>query len=763
MDESEVLKGAGSVGGADGGERPSELPLLEVGPASSGGADAASPGVELLVAPESDGLRPTPLDVERLRASVDLARRAGDGASLDAPELPDEIADIVVFTLRARADARPNAATARPFVVRPDEIGALVERALIEVGAAGTARAYIVGRDRRARAGTERAGPADARERLPLVRGARGAEPFRAHRIVAALVEETGLLPAEAERVAERVSKTLAGAGLPSVSTALVRELVAGELLGLGLRDALARHDSIGLPRHDLLRHFERAPSPGTEPRVERVPAAAFRSRIAEEIVGRWAVADLVSDETADAHARGDLELVGLGSFHAPIVRAVDARLLAPRPSGPAGRAQLAGRAAELARGTTSGLYLEGLVGADAVGDDDPLEHLFALGAAGQAAGRAIELSGADVSDGGARAGAWVDALARGLEHLEDGARTAPGLDVPRLYVTWTEITAALATGDADETARAADAAERCLRAGRIVPVWCGDPERVWVGPGLTRRSGDRGALCLDAAIALNLPRLARRAGPWREEAFLEELHGALVHVREAARQRAQFVARARATFGATPAEVGRTAVVPVGLREALRILGDGLARADQGARVLGFLADALARPGGGAQRSASAGGPVPELGAAPVGRAGERFARLDAALAREARQPRLFGDLPAPEDEFGGAYGVGYGDLRAEGDPGRVVHRAEALAVLLGTVRAGALDGGDPGPGDAARAAGADAATVPGDKIEGVEAPAQLLEALAKRPRLAAWGRFAAIRSSAPPEGVLQVETTLF
>ncbi|MEL6712956.1 MAG: hypothetical protein AAFP86_04240, partial [Planctomycetota bacterium] len=59
--------------------------------------------------------------------------------------------------------------------------------------------------------------------------------------------------------------------------------------------------------------------------------------------------------------------------------------------------------------------------------------------------------------------------------------------------------------------------------------------------------------------------------------------------------------------------------------------------------------------------------------------------------------------------------------------------------------------------------AAGADAATVPGDKIEGVEAPAQLLEALAKRPRLAAWGRFAAIRSSAPPEGVLQVETTLF
>ncbi|MEL6430936.1 MAG: hypothetical protein AAFR54_17265, partial [Planctomycetota bacterium] len=71
VDESEVLKGAGSVGGADGGERPSELPLLEVGPASSGGADAASPGVELLVAPESDGLRPTPLDVERLRASVD--------------------------------------------------------------------------------------------------------------------------------------------------------------------------------------------------------------------------------------------------------------------------------------------------------------------------------------------------------------------------------------------------------------------------------------------------------------------------------------------------------------------------------------------------------------------------------------------------------------------------------------------------------------------------------------------------------------------
>ncbi|MEL6716596.1 MAG: hypothetical protein AAFP86_22650, partial [Planctomycetota bacterium] len=103
-DESEVLEGAGEVGGAGGGDRPSELPLLDVGPASSGDAESELPGAEVLVAPESDGLRPTPLDVERLRASVDLARRAGDGASLDAPELPEEIADIVVFTLRARAE-----------------------------------------------------------------------------------------------------------------------------------------------------------------------------------------------------------------------------------------------------------------------------------------------------------------------------------------------------------------------------------------------------------------------------------------------------------------------------------------------------------------------------------------------------------------------------------------------------------------------------------------------------------------------------------
>jgi len=726
-------------GAAGGDEGAGDAPLLD------DVVDAPRRSA-IIVAPATAGVRRAPFDRDRLRDSVEAARRAGGASTSEPASLAEEVADIVAFTLRARAESAGGDAAGAlrsdgALVVAEEEVGRLVERALIEVGAAATARAYIVARDRgaRARSAARDTGPTGG-PRLPMVRGATGPEPFGAHRIVAALIEETGLLPEQAEAVAVRVADTLRGAGLPSVSTALVRELVSNELLGLGHRDALRRHEAIGVPRHDLTRIFERSGAGPTD---------AFDRRVAREVVGRWAAADHLASAAADAHARGDIEVVALGEFHAPIARAVEVDLLASDRGGAAGRARLLRAAADVARGTAEGLTIEGLVGA---GDDDPAGLLETLGAVGGALGRPISLSRPDLGDGGASAAGWLDAVAD---------VTASGPHAPRLHLTFEEAVTLLCTGDGgDATAAAAASAERALERGSLVPVWSSVEGRAWAGPGLTRRVGQRsgrGALALDAAVAVNLPRLARRAGPWREDAFFEGVHGVLQVALRALQDRARFVARARRTASAGLSEQPAGAIVPVGLREALRILGDGLARADQGARVLGFLGEAVGRLASASEVTGVS--LTPAFGAA----AAERFARLDALLARGARQPRLFGDLPRPEEDVDAAYGVGYGDLAAPIDERRVGARAEALGVLLGTAPAGALLGGAVAPaGEGPRGRG-DAAPFDAADSSGVEAPDELLEILPKHPRLAAWGRFAAIRASGAQDAMEPPGTTLF
>ena len=133
------------------------------------------------------------------------------------------------------------------------------------------------------------------------------------------------------------------------------------------------------------------------------------------------------------------------------------------------------------------------------------------------------------------------------------------------------------------------------------------------------------------------------------------------------------------------------------------------------------------------------------------------------------SRQPRLFGDLPLPEEDHGAPYRVGVGDLA--GADGRVRARAEALGGLLRTTSAGELiacphelTGRARGPAPGRRVPpGADAgpSASPDSTLDGRDL--LLTSLLSDRPGTAAWSRFETLRQfrdGRPSEGP---ETTLF
>jgi hypothetical protein len=118
-----------------------------------------------------------------------------------------------------------------------EEIQDLVEKALIELGRANVAKAYILYRDRRA-ARARRCRCTSRRERRARrSRRARRGAHARAFRRAGAraaswrLINEAQLTREVAERVAARVEERVFAAGWKRVSTALVRELVDNELL----------------------------------------------------------------------------------------------------------------------------------------------------------------------------------------------------------------------------------------------------------------------------------------------------------------------------------------------------------------------------------------------------------------------------------------------------------------------------------------------------------------------------------------------------
>jgi len=589
------------------------------------------------------------------REKIGLAIRAAmDAVGETDAAFAEELAGVVEMSLYERSKKRMRQGTPGRKGAAPDphrspegdvptieEIQDLVERALMELGRPNVAKAYILYRDRRTRireaVKVHRSGALHARIR---VREDEGVSAWSKGRIVAALMEEAELSREAAEEVASAVEHRVFDSGARCITTGLVRELVAAELFERGWIRALKATRSVGIARCDLetlLRGTSleawREPEPlGGSPAAPSPTARSARDvaeHVSGELLRRFCLEDVLSDGAGELHRAGDLQVVGLEHPERPLTLCVPSELLAGSDRSLGGAFDLLAAAGEMAREASEVLVLE-----------RPGRLLEPL--AKEAGGRALELwltglvavsrsSGTRLALGSC-SDAPVELLAELVELLGRWARDPAA---PWLYLEGHELEELLG-GRPD----LADVVERLLAAGLVQVVWASERE-AYVGPGCHRFEGEPGVLSCGGAIALNLPRLARRAGPWREGMVLSglaELVGASIEL-------ARSLARLQDELVPAPAGLHTRrafALVPVGLREALAILGDGTVDPVVGARLCGMLAEA-------ARRFASA--EVPDIvGAAPCAvfahEPARRFAWIDARRRKAGgRQGVLFED----------------------------------------------------------------------------------------------------------------------
>ena len=631
--------------------------------------------------------REVPFQKEKIEAAV-LSAQAAVGE--DDPAFAREVGDLVELALRRRyawtgprpldpreglfdaaraASPEGESGTAPESIPEIEEIQDLVEVGLIELGHAQVAKAYILYRDRRARAREALGGASGEASvlRHVRVREAEGTFPWSKSRIVAALVHEADLSREQAEDIALRVEGRVVASGTRRLSTALVRELVDNELVAMGLSGALARHAPVSVPRHDLRELLAAGPQ-------DSASAPGIRRSVVDllggELLRRFAQSDLLEDRVAEAHHAGELFVEDLSAPHLHLVQAIPSELLLRGEPGARAAFDALSEVASLCEGVSRGVVLEApsallqpLARASrGEGQASLTTWLQALAALSRAAGKRVDLAGA-----GQRAPALNARLLRELDELSREAETD---SLPRMFLSGEELEQAL-----EHEPALSEVADRLMGRGLLVPTWSG-PGSQFVGPACIRAHREQGAIACGAAIALNLSKVAERAGPWREDLVLEHVALLVEDAVEALARLAAFQREQRASRRGEARGRVSYALTPVGLREALRILGDGELRPEQGARLLGLMSDAARRFSAARGLSVTL---TPCFGEA----ASRRFA-AHAAGSQRGHQGLLFGE---------GAVDAGQ---RARSTPGYALGSAagaaagEAEAELLSTVPAG-------------------------------------------------------------------------
>ena len=625
-----------------------------------------------------------PFDKAKIASAVRAAQVA---VGEEDPAFATEVADLVELALRRRYAWRGTPEGAELYPEGPDadapaaesvpdieEIQDLVEVGLIELGRAAVAKAYILYRDRRGRARStlERETEAAGGTVGLRVREAHRTSGWSKSRIVAALVREADLSRAQAEEVATRVEARVVSSGLRRLSTGLIREMVDNELVALGLAGALARQAPVSVPRHDLRELLASGPAGPQAP-------ASVREALGGELLQRYALDDVLGEAAVERHLAGELHVEDLRAPHLYLTQGVPAELLLRgEPSAQLafdGLEELAGLLGSVSRGLVieqAAPLLQPLTRTQRSDGSSPLAAwLLACSALSRASGRRIDLAGVGPKSGGL--------LRRLLEELD---RHDTVEHLPRLFLAREELEAHL--GPNEPSARL----ERLLARGLVRPTWAPKGER-FAGPAGRRAARELGGLACGGAVALNLARVMRRAGPWREDLVLEGVAHLVEAGLEALSGLAVFQREAR---GARPGEVrGRVgyAIVPIGLAEGLRALGDGELRPEAGARILGLVAEA-------ARRHASSHGLSVHLSPHHGQAAAARFALADEDLA-DVRQGLLFSEAAAfPGGRAPSSYTPGY-DLGAH--PGAEPGLREGT--LLATVPAGVWSPPPSGAGE--------------------------------------------------------------
>lgn len=208
-----------------------------------------------------------------------------------------------------------------------DQVHDAVERVLVEMGHARTARAYMRYRDRHMRLRALRGGDVraiwreldraqtavetlEATEPQPLfVRTSDRLAGWDMERIVGALVREARMPEGLARMVALEVEEQIGRAGLTTLTAALVRELVDARLVEHGLEKYRRRHMRLGVPLYDTERIIC---TPNQDEREGYQDPVSTDTALAHRVKREFALAAVHSAEVTDAHLRGDLHLHGL-------------------------------------------------------------------------------------------------------------------------------------------------------------------------------------------------------------------------------------------------------------------------------------------------------------------------------------------------------------------------------------------------------------------------------------------------------------------
>ncbi|MEO0142796.1 MAG: anaerobic ribonucleoside-triphosphate reductase [candidate division WOR-3 bacterium] len=245
-----------------------------------------------------------PFDKSKITNAIFKAARAVGGENKKIAEaLADEV---VLFLYTLKGDKPPTV----------EEIQDAVEKILIENGNARTAKAFILYRKQREILRKKRLleKRPEERETTDYALFVRTSDDdfvsWDRHRIVDALINETNIDKATAEKIARETEDTILNSDVKLISSSLIREIVNMKLIEHGLENARLRHTRLGVPLYDaekiiLFANRENANIPHNP--------EATNMTLAETIKKQYMLSEVFSREVADAHVRGDIHLHDLG------------------------------------------------------------------------------------------------------------------------------------------------------------------------------------------------------------------------------------------------------------------------------------------------------------------------------------------------------------------------------------------------------------------------------------------------------------------
>jgi len=247
-----------------------------------------------------DGRR-VPFDPRKVGESIGAAARSA-GEEARVPN--EEIAEITALFLEQRF---------RDRIPETSDLEDLVEKALLETGHARTAAVYAERIKARAKTRLElvvqREGAPVAPDGEPLLQPP--GEPWADAKIVASL-ERRRVPAAVAEEVSAAVEQKVFGLGWKRIPASLVRELVNAELAERGMSAHIGRPHELVVPSEEVRKLLIAAYVRRAGGAPVSSPGGA-ESAVGQDVLVRFALAEIYPPNVADAHLEGRIHIQDLG------------------------------------------------------------------------------------------------------------------------------------------------------------------------------------------------------------------------------------------------------------------------------------------------------------------------------------------------------------------------------------------------------------------------------------------------------------------